>query len=278
MAGIANGNPAGHFGRQMKKERLARGWSLTELGQRMGLNPAHLGRVESGRRPPTEKLAAACDEVFPERKAWFTEYYSELRTWSEVPAAFKDWSEYEDSAASLRDWWPSVVSGFLQTEDYASALLATYPGVTSDVVAARTAARMERQRRLFARDVLVWFVVDEPALSRLVGSPEIMAGQLRRLIEVAAMPNITLQVLPAIGHPAGASGFIIADDAAYTEHVAGGMVYTQRETVTVLERLFDTLRGECYRVSESGALLERMTETWTTGGKAPTPTPTVARA
>ena len=105
----------------MKKERLARGWSILELAQRMGVDPAHLGRVESGKRPPTENLADKCDAVFPERQRWFAEFYDESRHWPEVTATFKSWPEYEDKAASLRDWSPSIVTGLLQTEDCARA-------------------------------------------------------------------------------------------------------------------------------------------------------------
>lgn len=101
MAGNGSGNPATHFGRQMRKERLARGWSLQELARATGINVGHLSRIENGKRPPTENLAAACDAAFPERRGWFSEYYEEMRTWSEVPAAFKDWSELEDKAATL---------------------------------------------------------------------------------------------------------------------------------------------------------------------------------
>ena len=57
--------------------------------------------------------------------------------------------------------WPSIVSGLLQTEDYAGALLRTYPGVSDEVVAARLASRMERQRRVLMRDdpPRTWFLV-----------------------------------------------------------------------------------------------------------------------
>jgi transcriptional regulator with XRE-family HTH domain len=278
MAVNGGGNPATHFGRQMRKEREAHGWSLREFAARSGVNIGLASRIETGKRPPTEKVALACDSVWPERKGWFSEYYAELQTWSEVPAAFKDWSELEDKAVSLRDWWPSFVSGLLQTEAYAAAQLRTYPGVRDETVSARLASRMERQQRLFSRDVLSWFVIDEVALYRRVGSPEVMAGQMRRLFEVAAMPNVTLQILPAIAHPAGASGFVIADEAAYTEHIAGGLVYPTGETVSALMRIFDTLRGECYRVSESAALLERWADQWTTGGSRVFPTPTAEHA
>jgi transcriptional regulator with XRE-family HTH domain len=276
MAVNSGGNPATHFGRQMRKEREAHGWSLREFAARTGVNIGLASRIETGKRPPTEKVALACDTAWPGRKGWFIEYYQELQEWSEVPAAFKDWSEHEDATANLRDWWPSFVSGLLQTEDYARAQLRTYPGVDEATVAARLVSRMERQRRLFSRDVLAWFVIDELCLYRLVGSAEIMAGQMGHLLEVAAMPNVTIQILPAVSHPAGASGFIIADDAAYAEHAAGGFVYTG-ETASSLLRLFYSIHGESYRVSESRALLERTCELWT-GGRAVFPTLTAERA
>ena len=50
---------------------------------------------------------------------------------------------------------------------------------------------------------------------------------------------------------------MVADDAAYTEHVLGGLVFTDEQTVTALERLFDTLRSECYRASESAAIIRK---------------------
>ena len=102
----------------------------------------------------------------------------------------------------------------------------------------------------------------------------------RRLSEAAAMPLVTLQVLPAVAHNANASGFIVADDAAaaYAEHVAGGYVFTDEQTVTSLALRFDSLRGECMKVSESAALLERMAEQWATGVSPLTQTATAAHA
>ena len=91
----------------MHKERLARGWSLREFAARTGINVGHASPDREREAAADENVAAACDAAFPERKGWFTEYYEELGTWSEVPAAFKDWPEHEDKAASLRVWSPS---------------------------------------------------------------------------------------------------------------------------------------------------------------------------
>lgn len=75
-----------------------------------------------------------------------------------------------------------------------------------------------------------------------------------------------------------ASGFLMADDAAWVEHAAGGFVYTEREILSGLALRFDTLRGECYRVSESAALLERLEGTWKAGASPLTQTATAGTA
>jgi len=274
MAGNYGGSPVTHFGRQVRKERLARGWSIHELSRRTGIAAGHLSRIENGKRPPTETIAAKCDDVFPERRGWFTEYYEESRTWT--PPGFRDWREHEDKAASLRAWMPGIIHGLLQTEQYARALLETAPAVTQEMVTARLAARMERQQRVLMRDdpPLAWLLVDQLALYRLVGSPEIMAAQTRHLTTVAALPTVTLQVLPAVAHPANASELIVTDTAAYAEHVAGSYVFTEEETVSRLARLFHTLLSESYRASESAALIEEVGQIWTAGASPATQTPT----
>ena len=276
MTGTAP-NPVAHFGRQLKKERLAQGWSLPELSRRTGIDAGHLSRIETGRRPPTEKIALACDAVFPGRRGWFLEYYEESKSWA--PPGFRVWGEYEDKAASIRAWSPGVLHGLLQTEDYARALLSTSPSVSDEIVAARLASRMARKARILHRPEppLSWFIIDELSLYRLVGSAEVMAAQMRALAATAAMPSVTVQVLPSVAHPANASEMIVTDGAAYAEHVAGGYVFTDEETVSSLLRLFNSIHCESYRASESLRMIEGMAEAWS-GGNQVIPTPTVVPA
>jgi hypothetical protein len=184
------------------------------------------------------------------------------------------------AAAALRGWSPSIITGLLQTEGYARALLATLPGAGDETVAARLDSRMQRQHRVLLRDIppSACFLVDELSLYRRVGSPEDMAAQLRRLLEVAATARVIVQVLPAVAHPVNASGFLMADSAVWIEHAAGGFTYTDDETVAALAVRFDTLRSESYRASESAALIERLAGTWAAGGHPLTQTPTAATA
>lgn len=152
--------------------------------------------------------------------------------------------------------------------------MATVPGVSSEQVRDRVAGRMERQRRVLDREdpPSTRFVVDEVSLYRLVGSPEIMAAQMRHMLKAAALPNVTLQVIPLIAHAANASGLVITDSAAYCEHMAGGYAFTDPVIVSSLAGRFDALRDECYRASESRAMLERMHEQWETGASPRIPT------
>ena len=64
--------------------------------------------------------------MFPERRGWFTNWYRESRSWSEVPPGFRAWAEYEEAAQVMPVWSPGIIHGLFQTEDYAGALLATF--------------------------------------------------------------------------------------------------------------------------------------------------------
>lgn len=260
---------AGHFGRQMQRDRLAKGWTINELAEHTGIHAAHLSRVERALRPPTARVAYAMDQVFSERNGWYSLWLDDIRTAPEIPATFKSWSDFENSTKMLRIWTPSIFEGLLQTEEYARAQIATEPGLDDAARELRLAARMARQKRVLSRrsPPLMTAVVDEAALYRRIGSAETMARQMRHLLEVARTPNVTLQAMPEIEHASLAAGYLIADDAVWSEHVITGGVYTDAETVAATAVRFATLHGECYKVSESLTLLASMEEAWSGGSR-----------
>jgi transcriptional regulator with XRE-family HTH domain len=280
MADSNDRSVTAHFGRQLRKARRSRGWTLRDLEAQTGIPNGNLSRIENGYRSPTAAIAAALDKVFPERDGWFSDWHRESKSWNEVPAGFRNWAEFEDIARHLYVWAPGIVHGLLQTEGYARGLLATSPGITEERMTERLAVRMERQRRVLFRDdpPQAWLIVDELSLYRLAGSPQVMTEQMRHLLDVAAMPHVTLTVLPAVVHPATQSELIIADEAAYCEHMAGGYAYSDAAVVSSLTVRFDALRAECYRQSESITKIERMCESWTLGASPLTAGPTAGHA
>jgi len=273
-------NPTRYFGRQVRRARRAAGWTLTEFGQRIGYDPGQISRIENGKRPPTELFAQMCDEAFPDRDGWFSEFYAESRSWIATPPWFRSWVEHEQQAPTLRIWQLGVLSGLLQTEGYARAILAVEPGVTDDEVNARLTARLARQAILTRDDPpAAWFLVDEAALRRCVGSRDIMAAQLAHLAGLARLPNLTIQVVPNIAHAGLLGGFAAAERAAYVETAVAGQVFEDEGIIAGLLTRFDTLRSEAFRGSESLTLIERMCEEWkATGARAVIQAPTAANA
>jgi transcriptional regulator with XRE-family HTH domain len=229
---------ASHFGKQLRRDRLSHRLSVAELARRMSANPAHLGRVEAGKRPPTVRLAALLDGVFTERNGWYSTFLEDIRTAPEIPATFRSW-----------------------------ALIAVEPGIDSATAEIRLKARTERQRRVLHREdpPRVTLLVDEVALWRRVGSAAAMTAQMTRLGQVAEFPHVTVQVMPAIEHPAVSSGYVLADDAVYCEHLAAGGVFTDPVITSKIEALHDSLRAECYRASESLAMIAEAGKAWARG-------------
>jgi transcriptional regulator with XRE-family HTH domain len=257
--GSGAADPVRHFGRQVKKARLARGWTLREAGRQLGYDDAQVSRVETGARPPTEGFARACDRVWPERDGWFLDYYTESREWLATPPWFRPWLPIEAAATDLRVWQNEVVPGLLQTEDYAREIMSLEPGLTPEVAAERVAARMARQSVLMRADLAGWFVISENALRTVVGSHVVIADQAEHLVTVGALRSVTIQVVPAGTAHCGMWGaFTVATGGAYVETAFGGMVFEDAPTLQGLARRFDTIRAQAWSAPESLDVIRRI--------------------
>jgi len=134
------------------------------------------------------------------RPGWWHNYSDILPEWFKIAVGL------EESASLIRAYQPQVVPGLLQTQAYARAITAaSFPSEPEEDTERRIALRLARQG-LLARPAPpeYWVVMEETVLRRPIGGADVMRGQLSHLIEAAARPNITLQVLPfsAGWHPA----------------------------------------------------------------------------
>lgn len=138
----------------------------------------------------------------------------------------------ESGASALRLFELAVIPGLLQTADYARSLMERRPGaLTPDEIDKRIDIRMERQKILFGDNPThLRAIIDEAALRRGAGGTEVMRAQMHHLLEMAALPNVEIQVIPfSAGTHAGTQGpftileFADATDrpAAYLENGAG---------------------------------------------------------
>jgi transcriptional regulator with XRE-family HTH domain len=140
------------------------------------------------------------------RRAWWHGYTDV------VPPESAKFYGLEDGAATIDEHRLGLVPGLLQTEPYARALISAAADAPPEVVERRIALRRERQRLLDRpQPPQITAVLAEAVLHEQIGGPQVLAGQLRHLLEVASRPHIAIRVRPFSrgAHPAAGVPFIV---------------------------------------------------------------------
>jgi transcriptional regulator with XRE-family HTH domain len=261
--------PLEFFGGELRRARVATKLSQEQLGQRIGYSGALVGKVEMGERAPAAEFAEGCDQAFPEANGLFGRIYKLARRWDGgYPYWFAEWVDLERRATSLRWWEPLLIPGLLQTGDYARTILAADPETTEDQLDGLVTARLERQAILDKPNPpMLWALLDEAVLHRMIGSRKIMYEQLLALADTSCRSNITVQIAPTdVGVHAGLLGaFIVAGfdntpDNAYMESPDHGQITEVPSIIRRLSLVFDTLRADALPRSASRELIGKVAE------------------
>ncbi len=273
------------LGSQLRKLREARGITREEAGYAIRGSGSKISRMELGRVSFKERdivdllkmygvdegEAQALISLAREANSpgWWHKYGDVLPEWFQVYVGL------EESASLIRAYEVQFVPGLLQTADYARAVIQHgSSGVPDEVIERRVGLRMARQQLLTkAGGPRLWAVVDEAALRRPIGGPEVMRNQLRRLIKAAAEPNVTLQIVAFAsgGHAAEAGAFTIMrfpdddlPDVVYLEHLTSALYLEKREDVDAytgaMERLCVESESPERTVDILSGMLEEVTE------------------
>ncbi|MGX2996497.1 helix-turn-helix domain-containing protein [Streptomyces sp. JNUCC 64] len=260
-------SPQAAYGARLRSLRDDRGWTQEELGERAGCSGAHISAVETGRRPPTLKFSKNLDRALGTRNATFENRWLELRKGSML-AGFPQYTGHEARAVEIRVYEIGVIPGLLQTPEYSQALAASAVqrgSITPVQAEERLSYLAERQESLTRlRPPMVYVVMDESCVRQQVGSPEIMAAQLERLEEFAALPNTMLQVAPfEMGErrPFDLPLYLLsmADRSmyAYAESQLQGFFEQESEFVLPLLTAYHQLQGEALSQGASMALIRQ---------------------
>jgi transcriptional regulator with XRE-family HTH domain len=136
----------------------------------------------------------------------------------------------EAAASFIREYELQFVPGLLQIEEYARAVIRLGNLPSEDEVDRRARARISRQEILAGENPpRVWMVLDEGALRRGIGGPQVMRAQVEHLIGMCDHPAVTLQILPfsAGAHRAMGGPFTIL---RYTEPDLRDVVFIEQLT------------------------------------------------
>jgi hypothetical protein len=176
---------------------------------------------------------------------WWHDYSDILPSW------FETYLGLEQASSVIRTYEPQLVPGLLQTQEVARAVVQlSHLSQSGDDIERRVALRMKRQEVLTQPGApQLWAVIEEAALWRIDGR-SVIQGQLQHLIDIAELPNITLQVIPIYSgaHPAVGGPFTILrfsepelPDIVYLEQLVSAVYLDKRRHVQHYLMVMDRL-------------------------------------
>ncbi|MGH3067704.1 MAG: helix-turn-helix domain-containing protein [Streptosporangiaceae bacterium] len=266
------------LGYELRQHREAAGKTGEDVAASLGWSDSKVSRIETGRiavtwgdvsdmldlygvtdprvRDPLISLAREARQ-----QGWWHPYASILGR------PYATYIGLESAAESLRVFEPLTVPGQLQTEPYARAIIRTSTReLGPDEVEQRVEVRLRRQDVIFKSEdpLRLSVVLDEAALRREVGGPEVMAGQLQRLIDAAGHPRVRIQVLAFAqgSHVSMAGSFGIfsfpgepGGDTGFVDTMAGSLFIERPAEVAAARDTFDELSAQALSREDTLALL-----------------------
>lgn len=259
------------LGRELRQLREAAGLTAEAAATHLGWSRPKVNRIENARiTVSVPDVTAACDLYGTDaatragliqlcrdanHRGWWTAY-SDVFTGSYVAL--------EADATLVQTWEPLVIPGVLQMPDYARAIIAgARPELDEAELDRHVDARMRRKSRVPSSELTLHALLDEDALRRPVGSPELMARQLEEIQRMRDRPNVTIQVLPrSAGAHAGLGGSfsVLSFDepdppVGYVEAQAGDIYIEASNQVERLKLRFGRLADMCSPPDESADLI-----------------------
>jgi transcriptional regulator with XRE-family HTH domain len=260
MAGSSPTIGQRRLARELRRLRAEAKLTIDQVAEKLELSPSTISRIETAQvRVRIRDLRDLLDiyQVTGEQHDELLQIALDRRQqpwWRAYDLPNVPLAGYEAEAVSISQYSAILVPGLLQTKAYAQEVLrAIRVQAKPEDIEPRLQFRMKRQALLTKeKPPQYWVVLDEAVLRRTIGERQVMHAQLKRLIDVAALPNVTIQVLPyaAGAHAAMDGEFTIlkyrrpADpDVVYIENT-GGDLYIEDVAVTRQYNLiFDHLRA-----------------------------------
>lgn len=240
------------LGRRLQDMRLGAGVSLDDAARTLRMKPLTIRRLEKAEVPLkplyVEKLLQTygahqqeIDEFVTlaeqaNKPGWWHAYRDVLPSW------FTAYVSLETGAKTLRTYEPHYATGLLQTHEYARGVLSGgFPNDSGEELERRVDLRTRRQSLLEREDApTLWVVMEEAVLHRVVAGPEVMRGQIERLLEVSELDHVSVDVVPftAGAHVGACAPFTYfrfeepeLPDIVYSEILSGSMYLDQRSDV-----------------------------------------------
>jgi transcriptional regulator with XRE-family HTH domain len=264
---------------QLRHLRKQSGRTVEDVARELLCSPPKISRIETGVRPASLRDVRDLCNIYGVDDS----LRDRLMTLAREAKQQGWWNRYEDlaiesligleiEAAQISSYESCVIPWMFQTREYARAVIrGILPRIADHVLDERVTARITRQE-LITRESPphFWSLVDESALRRRVGSNDIMRDQLKRMVELATVSNITLQVVPfSLGaHPGLDNTFELLEfqsaqsPVVYIDNMAGALYVERAADVYRFKEALMHLRAGALDPESSISLVERVRETF----------------
>jgi transcriptional regulator with XRE-family HTH domain len=262
------------LGKRLRELRQQTNISGRQLAELLSWAPSKVSKLENGRQTPTdddirdwtratgsegqtEALLAALHTLEIQHAEWQRQLRTGLRPHQQELA------ELDAKTRLFRAFESTFIPGLLQTAEYARYRFAqsiTVFKVRNDIDEA-VAARVRRQEILYRRDKRFHFVLTEATLRYRLCPPEVMLGQLDRLISLAALPNVKLGIISfdTAYVVAPAHGFWLLDsDRVMVETFSAELNLAQPQEITLYSGIFDALAAVAHYGRSARTIITRV--------------------
>lgn len=246
------------LGRRLRELRKQAGLTGAQLAEAQGWPQSKVSKIETGRQTPTDEDIRAWTRATGADAAVAEALLASLHT---LELQHAEWQRVLGKGLHLhqsglaaqdqktkfyRAFENTIIPGLLQTPDYAAARFAQavrVHKVPNDINEA-VRARMRRQEMLYYHDKRFHFVLTEAALRFRLCSPEVMLGQLDRLISFAALPTVKLGIIGFDAeYPVDPrhSFWLLDDDLVRVETYSAELNLRQPQEIELYSNIFESL-------------------------------------
>lgn len=260
------------LGGRLRELRKEAGLSARDLAAATEQHYTRVSKIENGVQSPTEndlhQWCRACDadsqiaDLIATLRALdsaYLEFRRQSRAGMKRVLGAHTPQRYQRTKV-FRIYEHNVIPGLFQTAEYSAAMLSfwvRFLGTPNDLDDA-VSVRMERQRILQRGGKRFVVLLEEQALRTWFGTAEIQAGQLGRLLELMALPNVSLGIIPLMTEreAVASAGFWIFDDHLVAlETPTASVQVTQPAECDLYIRMFEVLRRSAVYGRDARALI-----------------------
>ena len=270
------------LGTLLRTLRAQAGLTVDQVAEQLLCSPSKISRLETGQRGASARDIRDLSNIYGVQDSAQRDHLAALARegkdqawWQPFDLPYATYVGLEAAAVSISDYESGVFPGLLQIPAYARALHdAALPRLSPEVIDQRIEVRLTRQEVL-VRDnpPRLAAIMDEAVLHRVVGGPAVMRDQLEQVIEVSALPHVTIRVIPfgAGAHPALDSTFSLLEFAhpvpsvVYVEGLVGQMYLERPQDVERYKSVFQHLLTIALSQEDSIHLMRRASGAYQSG-------------